>query len=138
MPLFNLFKKKEGEPQRLKESVKEPVKERVKESVKEPMKESVKEPVKDASGIILRSHVSEKASSLQQNNEYVFEVFSSATKLMVRDALERTYGVNAQKVRIINVKPRKVRVGKFQGTKPGFKKAIVGLRKGEKIDSLSA
>jgi large subunit ribosomal protein L23 len=48
------------------------------------------------------------------------------------------YGVNALKVRIINVKPRKVRVGRFQGTSPGFKKAIVKLQKGQKIDSLSA
>mgnify|MGYP001598230414 FL=1 len=82
--------------------------------------------------------MSEKASQFQQNNEYVFEVLSSATKLTVRDAVERTYGVNASKVRIINVKPRKVRVGKFQGKKPGFKKAIVKLKIGQKIDSLPA
>lgn len=130
MPLFNLFQKKEAKPQRLKKPVKE--------SLKEPVKESVKEPVKDSSGIILRPHVSEKASKFQENNEYVFEVFSAATKLMIRDAVSRTYGVNASKVRIINVKPRKVRVGRFQGTKPGFKKAIVKLKIGQKIDSLSA
>ena len=48
------------------------------------------------------------------------------------------YGVKVKKVRIINVRPRKVRVGKFQGEKPGFKKAIVCLVNGQKIDSLSA
>ncbi|TSC56331.1 MAG: large subunit ribosomal protein L23 [Parcubacteria group bacterium Greene0714_21] len=93
--------------------------------------------VKDPSGVILRPHVSEKASQSQENNEYVFEVLSSATKLIVRDAVKRTYGVDASKVRIINVKPRKVRLGRFQGTKPGFKKAIIKLKIGQKIDSLS-
>lgn len=127
MPLFNLFKKKEAELQ--------PLKDPVKESVKDSVKERVKEPVKDSSGIILKPHVSEKASKFQQENEYVFEVYPLATKPMIRNAVFSTYGVNAQKVRIINVKPRKVRVGRFQGTKPGFKKAIVKLQKGQKMDS---
>lgn len=125
MPLFNPFKKKE----KVAEARLQP---------KEAELQRLKEPIKDSSGIILRPHVSEKASQFQQNNEYVFEVLSSATKLTVRDAVERTYGVNASKVRIINVKPRKVRLGRFQGTKPGFKKAIVKLKIGQKIDSLSA
>ena len=117
MPFFNLGKKKES---------------------KEAERQAQKEPLKDSSGIILRPYTSEKANQFQQNQEYVFEVFSGATKPMIRDAVSRTYGVQAQKVRIMNVKPRKVRVGKFQGTKPGFKKAIVKLAKGQKIDSLSA
>jgi large subunit ribosomal protein L23 len=92
---------------------------------------------KDPSGIILNPYLSEKASMLQQDNQYVFEVFSGATKPMIRNAVSKMYGVNAQKVRIIHVGPAKVRVGRFQGTKPGFKKAIVKLAKGQKIDSLS-
>ena len=131
MPLLGLFKKKQKivEPQKEKLLVKGPT--LAKAARVGPLQ-------KDVSGTILRPHVSEKASQFQQNNEYVFEVLSSATKLTVRDAVERTYGVNASKVRIINVKPRKVRLGRFQGTKPGFKKAIVKLKIGQKIDSLSA
>ena len=124
MPLFNPFKKKE----KVAEARLQP---------KEAELQRLKEPIKDSSGIILRPHVSEKASQFQQNNEYVFEVLTCATKLMIRNAVLRTYGVNAQKVRIINVKPRKVRVGRFQGKKPGFKKAIVKLKIGQKIDSSS-
>ena len=119
MPLFDVFKKKK--------------------IVQAPKQEVKKEIVqKDPSGIILKPYASEKAGFHQQNNEYVFEVYSLATKLMIRNAVSRMYGVNAQKVRIINVKPRKVRVGKFQGKKPGFKKAIVKLKIGQKIDSLPA
>jgi large subunit ribosomal protein L23 len=125
MPFFNPFKKNE----KVAEARPQP---------KEAELPREKKPLKYQSGIILRPHVSEKASQFQENNEYVFEVSSLATKLMIRNAVSRTYGVNASKVRIINVKPKKVRVGRFQGTKPGFKKAIVKLQKGQKIDSLSA
>lgn len=136
MPLFDIFKKKHKavEPQ-LKEELLNKGETLTKVARVSPLQ---KESIKDPAGIILKPHVSEKASQFQENNEYVFEVLTWATKLMVRDALERTYGVNASKVRIINVKPRKVRVGRFQGTKPGFKKAIVKLKIGQKIDSLSA
>lgn len=118
MALFN-FKKKEAERQG-------------------PNPPEVKKVVKDVSGVIVAPYTSEKGSQSMQHGEYVFKVSSSATKLTIKSAVSRMYGVEATKVRIINVRPRKVRVGKFQGTKPGFKKAIVLLASGQKIDSLGA
>lgn len=134
MPLSDFFKKnKKAIPQTQGKEVAE-----ARLQLKEAERQGQKEPVKDASGVIMVPYTSEKGSQSQQKGEYVFKVFSSATKLTVKSAVSKMYGVNAQKVRIINVKPRKVRVGKFQGLKPGFKKAIVTLLKGQKIDSLSA
>ena len=131
MPFFDRFKKKEEQTPQQKEAKAAPAQ----KAAVEPQAKAMAK--KDPSGIILNPYLSEKASMLQQDNQYVFEVFSGATKPMIRNAVSKMYGVNAQKVRIIHVGPAKVRVGRFQGTKPGFKKAIVKLAKGQKIDSLS-
>ena len=86
-------------------------------------------------GVIKMPHSTEKATALaEKNNTYVFLVAAGANKIMIRSAIERNYGVSVESVRTAT-SPAKARVrGRIIGWKPGFKKAMVSLKKGEKIE----
>jgi large subunit ribosomal protein L23 len=89
---------------------------------------------KIASRILLRPIITEKATALESLNKYVFEVSRNANKVEIKKAIKELYNVEPIKVSIINIKPKPVRYGKAVGTTKGFKKAIITLKKGEKID----
>jgi len=82
---------------------------------------------------ILHPIISEKASAKQGENQYIFAVERRANKVEIKKAFERLYKVAIKNVRIINTASKKRRLGKFEGRKAGIKKAIVALKKGEKI-----
>lgn len=85
---------------------------------------------------IIRPLISEKATALQANRSYVFEVSARATKPEIKKAVEQTFGVNVEEVRIINKKPKR-RVWRAKaGRAKGLKKAIVTVAEGEKIEIL--
>jgi len=86
---------------------------------------------------ILKSpHVTEKATDLVEKNQYVFRVFPEANKIEMKKAIEDTYGVDVVSVRMINVPAKKRRLGKTKGVKAGYKKAIVRVKEGQKIEVL--
>lgn len=86
---------------------------------------------------ILKSpHVTEKATDLAGKNQYVFRVFPEANKIETKKAIEDTYGVDVVSVRIINVPAKKRRLGRTKGMKAGYKKAIVRVKEGQKIEVL--
>ncbi len=96
-----------------------------------------KEPKIGQSYRALRSpHVTEKATDLTEKNQYAFRVFTEANKTELKKAVGAAYGVDVVSVRIINVHKKKKRLGKIQGTRPGYKKAIVKIKKGQKIELL--
>lgn len=85
---------------------------------------------------IVRPIVTEKTSSAyQERGEYVFEVANGATKPAIRQAIERLFGVKVTGVWTMNVrgKPRRG-MGRSAGVRPSWKKAIVTLKDGDKID----
>lgn len=88
--------------------------------------------------IIKRPHISEKASFLAEKNKYVFKVFSEANKSEIKKAIERLYKVKVKKVHLVHLPAKKRRVGRHlgwrQGLKQGYKKAIVSLAPGHKIE----
>jgi len=86
--------------------------------------------------ILKTPHVTEKATDLTAQDQYAFRVFPEANKTELRKVIKDTYGVNAVSVKIINVHRKKKRLGKIQGMKPGYKKAIVRIKKGQKIELL--
>jgi large subunit ribosomal protein L23 len=88
-----------------------------------------------AAKVLRAPHVTEKAINLGQQNKYIFKVSSDANKIEVKKAVQELYGVGVQDVNIINIPRRKKRVGAREGFKPGFKKAVVTLREGDKIDT---
>lgn len=84
--------------------------------------------------IIEKPVITEKAVALNGRNKYVFKVWQKTNKIEVRKAIEKLYGVKVKDVRIINTLGKKRQVGRFEGWKPGFKKAIVTLEKGHTIE----
>ena len=83
---------------------------------------------------IIRPRVTEKSGLLAQSNVYTFEVARSASKGTVAKAIDTLYKVKPVKIAIINVPARKVFVKGRRGVVSGMKKALVTLKKGDKID----
>jgi len=79
-------------------------------------------------------HVSEKATRLAEKNKYIFKVFLKTNKNQIKRAVEKLYGVEVKNVNIVNVKRKKRRLGRIEGYKSGYKKAIVTLKEGHKIE----
>jgi len=88
--------------------------------------------------VLSAPHISEKATDLsEKKNEYVFRVKPMANKVEVKKAIEDIYGVKVLAVKIINVHRKKRRMGRQIGWRKGYKKAIVKVREGQKIELLS-
>ena len=80
--------------------------------------------------------ISEKATQLSALGKYFFLVDKRATKPEIKKALKAIYKVDAAAVNIVNVKSKKRRLGRTVGVKPGYKKAMVTLKEGQKLDVL--
>ena len=84
---------------------------------------------------IVRPLVTEKTSAAYQaRGEYVFEVAPDATKPAIRAAIEKLFGVHVTAVWTMTARGKARRVGRATGTRPNWKKAIVTLQDGDKID----
>jgi len=88
----------------------------------------------DAHRILMHPIVSEKGAILGSMNQYIFAVNPLANKAQVKDAVRRVYGVTPQRVRVMNIRGRKVRHGRTEGTTKRWKKAYVTLKAGETIE----
>ena len=78
--------------------------------------------------------ITEKATILSEQNKTVFKVHSGADKRSIKKNIEKLFKVTVVKVNIINTKTKKkIKQGKIS-TKPGYKKAIITLKKGQSID----
>ena len=85
--------------------------------------------------IIKAPIITEKSADLQQNNNAVtFSVDVKANKYQIKDAIEKIFNVKVEKVNTVNVHPKKKRVGRYAGMTNKYKKAIVTLVNGNKID----
>ena len=87
--------------------------------------------------VLRNPHVTERSSALSFDAEhpvYTFVVASDSNKATVRLAIEKLYNVKPTRVNIINIPPRQILIRGKRGSKPGFKKALVFLKKGDKID----
>ena len=85
-------------------------------------------------GILMKPHVAEKSTFLNEKGVYVFEIGLGTNKVMVKRAIKEKYGVLPRKVNIVNIPSKKISFRGKKGTKRGFKKAIVFLKKGDKIE----
>lgn len=87
-------------------------------------------------GVIKHAHVTEKATLLGERNQYVFDVAKNAGKKEIKRAIESYYSVQVTGVNSINIPPRTKRRGKGIAVTPGYRKAIVSVKAGQKIDIL--
>lgn len=105
-----------------------------KKAVKQSTDETADARFVHAVGIVFRPIVSEKGTMLSGIGKYLFDVNTSANRIEVKKAVERIYNVHVEKVNVLPVRSRYVRYGKSSGWTKKRKKAIVQLRKGEKIE----
>jgi large subunit ribosomal protein L23 len=88
----------------------------------------------DPRQIILAPVVSEKSYSLIEDDKYSFRVHPRAHKTQIRQAVEELFEVKVVSVNVIKVQPKPKRRGWTRGKRPGWKKAIVQLRAGDRIE----
>jgi large subunit ribosomal protein L23 len=92
----------------------------------------------DARDVIVSPRITEKAMANALETQYTFIVHSEATKTQIRHAVEQLFKVNVTKVNTVNVagKARTFTRGRIrsEGRRSDFKKAVVTLRKGQKIE----
>jgi large subunit ribosomal protein L23 len=83
---------------------------------------------------ILRPHVTEKAGLLAQNNVYTFQVAKNSNKSVISKAVFSLYKVKPVKIAVINLPAKNIFVKGRWGVVSGTRKAMVTLKKGDKID----
>lgn len=89
--------------------------------------------------ILVRPLYTEKIAKLQDDeNKYAFEVDRGANKIEIRKEIENQFEVKVAKIQTMNVRGKMrqqmTRAGRFYGRRPDWKKAIVTLAEGDKID----
>ena len=153
MPLLDIFKRKKikKEKEKIKPEVKPKVIEKPKgEKIPEdkstrvktttrpprPPAERVPKRVGEAYRALKTPQVTEKATGLVGQNQYVFKVWPRTNKVETKKAIEDLYGVDVVSVKIINVPRKRRRLGKISGWRKGYKKAIVKIKEGQKIEVL--
>ncbi len=90
--------------------------------------------IKHSTGVIKKPRITEKATIGAENGQYIFEVTQDSNKASVAKAIEQMYKVVPVKVNIVRTPAKKVFVRGKVGTKQAVKKAIVFLKKGDKIE----
>lgn len=85
--------------------------------------------------IIIRPFVTEKMSVAQDaENKVAFVIDRKANKIEVRKAVEEKFNVKVKKVATMNITGKTKRLGRFEGKRSNWKKAVVTLQEGFKID----
>ena len=83
---------------------------------------------------IVSPTITEKATSLSEFNKIVFKVYKGANKKLIKKSIEKIFKVNVIKINTINLKGKTKLVKGKKSSRPGYKKAIVTLKKGQSID----
>ena len=78
--------------------------------------------------------ITEKATTLSEFNKMVFKVRKDASKNLIKKSIEKIFKVNVIKINTINLKGKTKLLKGKKTSRPGYKKAIVTLKKGQSID----
>ncbi len=85
--------------------------------------------------VLRKPLLTEKITAAQDAfNQYFFEVDPKANKIEIKRAVEKKYEVSVLAVQTMNVRGKTKRLGRFEGRRPNWKKAIVTLKKGDTIE----
>ena len=84
--------------------------------------------------VIISPNITEKSTSLSEFNKVVFKVNKGASKNSIKRSIEKIFKVNVIKINTINLKGKTKLVKNKRAYRPGYKKAIVTLKKGQNID----
>ena len=82
--------------------------------------------------------ITEKSNDLlEKENKYTFKVALEANKVEIKQAIEALYKVKVVDIATVRVLPKRRRVGKYEGYRSAYKKAIVKLAADNKIDAFN-
>ena len=84
--------------------------------------------------VVKRPLITEKATLMKEQNRYAFEVAKEANKRQIKDAVEAAFKVNVVKVNVMTVPGKMRRIGRRQVLTRPWKKAVVALEAGQKIE----
>ncbi len=109
-----------------------------KKQTKKETKKKAATPKKEDTGtayrVLIHPLITEKGSLLGTQNQYLFAVAPGTNKIEIRKAIHAVYGIMPTKVRVMNMSGKYVRYGRSEGTTKHWKKAIITLPEGKKID----
>ena len=88
----------------------------------------------EARDILVRPLITELTTQLMAEGKYVFVVAKAANKIEIAKAVAEVFKVKVAKVNTVNVTGKKKRMGRTEGKRPDYKKAIVKLAPGETIE----
>lgn len=88
----------------------------------------------EARDILVRPLITERTTQLMAEGKYVFVVAKAANKIEIAKAVSEIFKVKVAKVNTVNVTGKKKRMGRTEGKRPDYKKAIVKLAPGETIE----
>lgn len=144
MSVFDYFKKEDKKPDPVKAKAPEappkpkPAVEKQPEAKKEPAPAATNLTKGELAALVLKApHISEKGTFLSAQNQYLFRVASRANKPEIKKAVEALYKVKVTSVNIINRPPRPKSWQRKMGHQSGYKKAIVTLRAGDRIEIIT-
>jgi large subunit ribosomal protein L23 len=84
--------------------------------------------------VLRRPVVTEKVTRQTARNQYTFEVALTATKIQIKEAVQRAFNVNVVSVNTSRLMGKRRRLGKHFGSTPTWKKAVVTIQEGQKIE----
>ena len=79
--------------------------------------------------------LTEKTLQLKEElNQFMFEVDPKANKIQIKESVEKAFKVEVLQVRTMNIRGKKKRLGRHQGRKSNWKKALITLKEGQTIE----
>ncbi len=91
--------------------------------------------MKSAYDVLMSPLLTEKGTLFKEkDNKITFKVATHANKIEIKKAVEEIFKVKVNRVTTMNCRGKFKRMGRYEGKKPNWKKAIVTLAKGEKLD----
>jgi len=97
-------------------------------------KKAKKDETKDAYKVLIKPLVTEKATDLVSQNKYSFIVAKQANKIEIKKAIKSLYGFEPLAINIVNIRGKFVQYGRTSGKKKNWKKAVITLKAGDKIE----
>lgn len=88
----------------------------------------------EARSLIKRPVITEKTTKMMEENKYCFLVDPKANKTQIRQAVEEIFKVKVKSVNTMNMLGKIKRMGRYEGRRPSWKRAIVTLESGSRIE----
>ena len=85
--------------------------------------------------VLIRPLLTEKITAIRETkNSIAFSVHRQATRIDIRRAVEKVFSVKVASVNVMNVRGKKKRQGRFTGRRSDWRKALITIKEGEKIE----